>query len=44
MAQKAVVCHDGGITASNAPGGGACVTLTLPRTIVTDAAAAAAHD
>jgi nitrogen fixation/metabolism regulation signal transduction histidine kinase len=45
MAQKAVVCHDGGITAANAAEGGARVTLTLPRVLVAaDAAAASVHE
>jgi signal transduction histidine kinase len=30
MAQKAVVSHDGAITARNASDGGACFTITLP--------------
>ena len=30
LVQKAIVCHDGEITASNADGGGACFSITLP--------------
>ena len=30
LVQKAIVCHDGAITASNVDGGGACFAITLP--------------
>lgn len=44
MAQKAVVCHDGAITAANVSGGGARVSIALPRTMMADVAAAAAQE
>ena len=30
LAQKAMVCHDGAISARNAESGGACFAITLP--------------